>query len=321
MRRSKATRGQDRRRSVERYFARLETLLLNGRVAGLGWPGPIMNRSQAKPALAAAVVAARAAGQLMRDNLRAAKKVNEATQHDIKLELDVRCQKRIERGLRRAFPEIPILGEEGMVGDPAAPVRWVVDPIDGTVNFSYGIPHACVSIALQVQRPNSKVQSPASKVTEHGTRDTESFHSLVGVVYDPFTDELWTAIRGGPARLNGRLIHVSQRRQLKEAIVALGFAKQRSTLNKMLPTFNGLIHRVRKIRIMGAAALSLVYVATGRMDAYLEYGLRLWDIAAGGLMVECAGGRFRATPVRGLHTYAITASNRWLAGALEKSRR
>jgi myo-inositol-1(or 4)-monophosphatase len=280
-----------------------------------------MIHPQARPALAAAVVAARAAGQLMRDNLRSAKKVNEATRHDLKLELDVRCQKRIERGLRRAFPTIPILGEEGMVGDPEAPVRWVVDPIDGTVNFSYGIPHACVSIALQVQRPKSKVRSPISKVTEHGTRDTESFLSLAGVVYDPFTDELWTAIRGGPARLNGQVIHVSQRRQLEEAIVALGFAKQRSTLNKMLPTFNGLIHRVRKIRIMGAAALSLVYVATGRMDAYLEYGLGLWDIAAGGLIVECAGGRFRSTPVKGLHAYAITASNRWLAGALEKARR
>jgi len=72
--------------------------------------------------------------------------------------------------------------------------------------------------------------------------------------------------------------------------VALGFAKHSSTLNRMLPTFNSLIHRVRKIRIMGAAALSMVYVATGRMDAYVEYGLRLWDIAAGGLILECAGG-------------------------------
>ena len=86
----------------------------------------------------------------------------------------------------------------------------------------------------------------------------------------------------------------------------------------MLPTFNGLIHRVRKIRIMGAAALSLVYVATGRMDAYLEYGLRLWDIAAGGLIVECAGGEFRQAAVDGEYAYEILASNRWLAGALER---
>jgi len=117
------------------------------------------------------------------------------------------------------------------------------------------------------------------------------------VVYDPFSDELWTARRGEPARLNGRVIRVSRRKRLAEAIVAMGFAKEPSTLEKMLPVFNGLIRRVRKIRIMGAAALALVYVASGRMDAYVEYGLRLWDIAAGGLIVECAGGSFWSRPV------------------------
>src|ERR1041384_6836212 len=99
--------------------------------------------------LAAATLAARAAGEVMRQNLRSAKKINEATQHDIKLELDVRCQKLIEKTLRHAFPQVPILGEEGVIGDPTVSDRWVVDPIDGTVNFTYGIPHACVSIAFQ----------------------------------------------------------------------------------------------------------------------------------------------------------------------------
>src|SRR5688572_11562259 len=240
-----------------------------------------MTATEQKKALATAVTAARAAGKMMRDNLRATKKINLATQHDIKLELDVRCQKRIERELRRAFPKIPILGEEGILGNPEEPVRWVVDPIDGTVNFSYGIPHACVSIALQVQSPGSEIQGLKSKVQGRGkgrAKEVGRFESVVGVVYDPFTDELWTAIRGQQSRLNGKGIQVSDRRKLKEAIVALGFAKHDTTLNRMLPTFNGLIHEVRKIRIMGAAALSLVYVASGRMDAYLEYGLRLWDI-------------------------------------------
>jgi myo-inositol-1(or 4)-monophosphatase len=262
-----------------------------------------MTATETKRALATAVTAAHAAGKIMRDNLRSVKKINETTQHDIKLELDVRCQRRIERELRRAFPKIPILGEEGILGDPDAPVRWVVDPIDGTVNFSYGIPHACVSIALQVRGVRREAR--------------EDFDSIVGVVYDPFTDELWTAMRGQQSQLNGKVIRVSRRKKLNEAIVALGFAKQRSTLNKMLPVFNGLIHRVRKIRIMGAAALSLVYVATGRMDAYLEYGLRLWDIAAGGLIVECAGGEFRQQAVDGEYAYEILASNRWLADVLE----
>lgn len=271
-----------------------------------------MTSTETKRALATAVTAARAAGQMMRDNLRETKKINLATQHDIKLELDVRCQKRIERELRRAFPKIPILGEEGILGNPEAPVRWVVDPIDGTVNFTYGIPHACVSIALQVQSPKSKVQGSTKRRTQLETRNAKPethFESIVGIVYDPFTDEMWTAIRGQPSRLNGQIIRVSERRKLKEAIVALGFAKHDTTLNRMLPTFNGLIHEVRKIRIMGAAALSLVYVASGRMDAYIEYGLRLWDIAAGGLIIECAGGDFWSEAVGKDYTYQILASN------------
>src|SRR5262245_48107019 len=109
-----------------------------------------MNTPPSARALETAVKAALAAGQIMRQNFHATKKINTATQHDIKLELDVRCQKRIEKILRRAWPTVPILGEEGMVGKPQGPARWVVDPIDGTVNFTYGIPHASVSIALQV---------------------------------------------------------------------------------------------------------------------------------------------------------------------------
>src|SRR5438093_3440880 len=108
-----------------------------------------MTASENKWALTTAMAAARAAGKIMRDNLRSTKTIHEATRHDLKLELDVRCQKRIEKTLRSAFPTIPILGEEGVLGDPEAATRWVVDPIDGTVNFAHGIPHACVSIALQ----------------------------------------------------------------------------------------------------------------------------------------------------------------------------
>src|SRR5580765_5125278 len=102
-------------------------------------------------ALTAAIHAAKAAGKIMRDNLHAEKKINEATQHDLKIELDVRCQKRIERVLGASVPDAAILGEEGVAGNPRARFRWVIDPIDGTVNFTYGIPHACVSIALQMR--------------------------------------------------------------------------------------------------------------------------------------------------------------------------
>ena len=103
-----------------------------------------------------AVKAARAVGALMRANLHASKRANEVTQHDIKLELDVRSQKLIEKTLRAAFPRTALLGEEGVVGDTESGSRWVVDPIDGTVNFAYGIPHACVSIALQKQSDSER---------------------------------------------------------------------------------------------------------------------------------------------------------------------
>ena len=109
-------------------------------------------------ALAVAIKAARAAGKVMRDNWHKPKRVKLDDAHDIKLELDVRCQKLIEKILRAAFPEIPLLGEEGDSGDVTAEYRWVVDPIDGTVNYFYGMPHAAVSIALQVQSPKSKVE-------------------------------------------------------------------------------------------------------------------------------------------------------------------
>ena len=107
----------------------------------------------------AAVKAARAAGKLMLANWHAPKRVNSAYAHDIKLELDVRCQKLIEKILRAAFPQISLLGEEGYSGDVNSEYRWVVDPIDGTVNYFHGMPHAAVSIALQVRSPQSTVPS------------------------------------------------------------------------------------------------------------------------------------------------------------------
>src|SRR6266480_710746 len=254
--------------------------------------------------------AARTAGELMRRNFRSPKKINSATQHDIKLELDVRCQKLIEQTLRAAYPQIAILGEEGVLGDTKAEHRWVVDPIDGTVNFTYGIPHCCVSIALQTRkaergRRNSKLKDQAR---DEGHPDA-SYETVVGVVYDPFYDELWTAMRGHPAYLNGKIIRVSGRHRLNEAIISIGFAKSKRTLTQMIPVMNRLAHRVRKIRIMGAAALAMTYVASGRMDGYLETGIRLWDIGAGGLILECAGGDFWHEPVAGEHKYRIMANN------------
>jgi myo-inositol-1(or 4)-monophosphatase len=221
-----------------------------------------------KPALAAAVQAARAAGKIMRANWHLPKRVNSAEAHDIKLELDVRCQALIEKILARAFPEIPVLGEEGSTGDVTAGYRWVIDPIDGTVNYFFGLPHACVSIALQKSQGET----------------------LLGVIYDPFTDELWTATRGGKTKLNGRVVRCSRRGVASDAVVAIGFSKSKDNLEKSLPHLNRLARRTKKIRIMGSAALELAYVASGRLDLYVERTINLWDIAAGALMVECSGG-------------------------------
>jgi len=249
------------------------------------------NLRSLKAYLATAAEAARAAGALMRQYLRKTKKVNQAAQHDIKLDLDVRSQRLITRVLAQAWPEIPILGEEDAEDSTAkAEARWVVDPIDGTVNYAYGIPHAAVSIALQV-------------------REKDGFRSVAGVVYDPFMDELWSAISGQKAKLNGKPIKVSSRSRVDEALVSLGFAQGKESLDAVQQDFLRLTHRVRKLRIMGSAALALVYVADGRFDAYIETGVRIWDVAAGGLIVEAAGGEFWNRPLAGEHRVAVVASN------------
>ncbi len=229
-----------------------------------------------KSALTAAIQAARAAGKVMHDNWHKPKHVNCAEAHDIKLELDVRCQALIEKILAQAFPQIPVLGEEGSTGDVTAEYRWVIDPIDGTVNYFFGMPHAAVSIALQHRE-----------------------QSVVGVIYDPFTDEIWTTIKGEPTRLNGKIVRVSQRARIEESIIAMGFSKSQDNLNKSLPHMIRLSRRAKKMRIMGSAALELVYVASGRLDAYIERTINLWDVAAGQLLLENAGGEFYSRPAPG----------------------
>jgi myo-inositol-1(or 4)-monophosphatase len=257
-----------------------------------------MKKAELKRALAIAARAAQAAGKLMRQNLHETKKVNAKTSHDIKLDLDVRCQKLIEQQLRRAFPKISLLGEEGDSGAINEQYRWVVDPIDGTVNFAYGIPHACVAIALQERTA------------------TGDYQTALGVVHDPFTNETWTAVRGEPARLNGTVIGVSTRKDLKECIVCVGFAKSRHSLQRALPHFLWMARRVRKMRMMGSAALGLAYVASGRFDAYIERGVSLWDVAAGGLIIECAGGKFWTEKIPGRQKIRMVASNGLIHGKL-----
>ncbi len=218
--------------------------------------------------LETAVEAARAAGRLLKENFGKSLGVNAFEAHDIKLELDVRTQELITGILLGRYPDHAIYGEEGIAGNQDSPFQWIVDPIDGTVNFFYGVPHFCISIALR-----------------------EKGGMIAGVIFDPMRDELWEVRRGGPARLNGEPCRVSGRTKLGDAVLSVGFSKHKTTIDTGLPLFEKMIYRARKCRLMGSAALDLAYVASGRLDAYIESSVSLWDIAAGQLLVEAAGGK------------------------------
>lgn len=220
-----------------------------------------------------AVVAARLAGAFLKEHFYMDKNVNESSQYDVKLELDVQSQDLITQYLLKAYPDYALYGEEGIAGNPDSEWQWIVDPIDGTVNYFYGIPHFCVSIALRYKG-----------------------EVVLGVIYDPMQDELWKVEKGGTPTLNDRPIHVSDRDRMDRSIVFIGPGKHAGSLEKGLQRFARISHQVRKIRITGSAALALAYIAAGRYDAYVESVISLWDVAAGNLLVESAGGKIIMIP-------------------------
>lgn len=237
--------------------------------------------------LDAAVEAARAAGELLRQNFQQPLHVNSAEKHDIKLEIDVQTQDLITDLLLKKFPTHALYGEEGIVGDQTAEYQWVVDPLDGTVNFFYGIPHFCTSVAL---RHHGKV--------------------IVGVIYDPMRDEIWIGSKQQAPTLNDRPIRVSARTKLADAVVSVGLSKTGLTIEAGLPLLQDMVHRARKCRLMGSAALDMAYVACGRFDAYIEQGISLWDVAAGWILIETAGGKVEMKPRTDMKDkYSVVASN------------
>src|SRR5947207_9092440 len=237
--------------------------------------------------LDAADNAARAAGELLRKSFQHPQRVNSALAHDIKLEIDVQAQELITKLLLEEFPEHALYGEEGIGGDQSSEHQWVVDPLDGTVNYFYGIPHFCISIALRLRN-----------------------EIMVGVIYDPIRDELWLGQKGEAPKLNGEPFHVSDRAELAEAVISVGLAKTGETIDTNFPLLQAMIHRVRKCRVLGSAALDMAYVACGRLDAYIETGISLWDIAAGWLLIENAGGTVDLRPLEHMsEKYSIVASN------------
>ena len=237
--------------------------------------------------LNAAEKAASAAGKLLRENFQGRQRVKAFAAHDIKLEIDVQAQELISKLLLGEFPAHALYGEEGIAGDQSSDYQWIVDPLDGTVNYFYGIPHFCISIALRLHN-----------------------EIIVGIIHDPIRNEMWIGQRGDVSKLNGTPIHVSDRAELADAVISIGLAKTGETINTNFPLIQQMIHRVRKFRVLGSAALDLAYVACGRFDAYIETGISLWDIAAGSLLVENAGGTVDLRRRENMKDkYSIAASN------------
>lgn len=220
-------------------------------------------------ALDIARAAAQGAVNLLKGvNVTAAEIRTKTTAHDLVTEWDTRAEAAIIASLTSACPDIPVLGEEGggPRGDVAA--RWVVDPIDGTVNFVHGVPFYAVSVALEVRG-----------------------ESIAGVVCAPALDWEFAAARDLGATLNGEPIRVSDTAVLSEALLASGFPYHRATSEKNFAEWSEMLRRAGACRRFGAAALDLCMVGAGWLDGFWEYDLKPWDTAAGVLIIREAGGR------------------------------
>jgi len=221
------------------------------------------------PTLNIAVRAARSAGNVIIRNLGKLESltIHSKDRNDFVTEVDQKAEQEIIAILRRAFPDHAILAEESGRSD-GNDFQWIIDPLDGTTNFLHGFPQFAVSIAL---RHKGRLEQ--------------------GVIYDPMRQELFTATHGGGAMLDDRRIRVAKRDSLEGALLGTGFPfKSQQHLDAYLDMFRALFPRTAGIRRPGAAALDLAYVAAGRLDGFWEIGLSIWDMAAGVLLIQEAGG-------------------------------
>jgi myo-inositol-1(or 4)-monophosphatase len=222
------------------------------------------------PVLNIAVKAARRAGSVINrasfdlDKLT----VEQKAHNDFVSEVDRAAEQAIIQVIREAYPQHSILAEESGLADKQSEYQWIIDPLDGTTNFLHGFPQYCVSIALSVK---GQVQH--------------------GVIFDPVRNDLFTTSRGAGAFMNDRRIRVSRTASLKDALLCTGFPyKEFAQFDRYLAMFKELTQKSAGIRRPGAAALDLAYVACGRFDGFWEMGLNAWDVAAGGLLIQEAGG-------------------------------
>jgi myo-inositol-1(or 4)-monophosphatase len=230
----------------------------------------------ASPFLPVALDAARGAGQLLREELGGTRRIrHKRSVIDLVTEMDQRAEAFIVERLLGAFPDHAVLAEESGATDGRSEYRWLIDPLDGTTNYAHGLPVFAVSVALE-----------RAGVVE------------LGVAYDPSRDECFVAERARGATLNGEAIRVSSVDALDQALLVTGFPYDiRTTSETNLPEYATLSVRAQAVRRLGSAVIDLCYVACGRLEGFWELALGPWDMAAGGLIVQEAGGR--VTNVRG----------------------
>lgn len=248
--------------------------------------------------LTCAEAAARAAGEHALEQSTRRQKIFRSFAHDVKLKLDRECQDLVESVIKNRFPDHAILGEESEAGahNSTMGFTWIVDPIDGTVNYFHGLPWWCCSVAVQLNG-----------------------QTLAGAVFAPVLKECFTATAHGPALRNGRQIRVSSTSRLGSALILTGDDKNRRKNDASFAVFAGLTAAAQKTRVLGAAALDLCRVACGEADAYFEGNIYVWDIAAGGLIVERAGGKTGHLPsATGLHQLRFMATNNKLYPSLRR---
>ncbi len=215
-----------------------------------------------------AIEAARLAGRYQRYRFASLLDISLKGEKDLVTEIDRESERLIVGHLLDRFPDHGIIAEEGEYPQGTAPYRWIIDPLDGTTNYAHGFPWFCVSIALESQGD-----------------------LLAGVIYNPMHDELFTAARGDGAYCNGERLAVSARAPLKSTLLGTGFPYDCATdAENNFTNFIAFQKAARGIRRAGAAALDLAYVASGRLDGFWELKLKPWDVAAGVLLVQEAGG-------------------------------
>ncbi|MCE5324749.1 inositol monophosphatase [bacterium] len=209
------------------------------------------------------------AGEIIRDKFHAVKKWRtKADLGDIVTEVDIASEKFVIDRIREQYPNDRILSEEsGVVGEGDSGRVWIIDPLDGTRNYMTGIPFFCVSIA----------------VTADGKPE-------MGVIYDPIHDEMYFANHGGGAYLNGERIHVSAQESLEDSLVSVSWVRRKVDREMFVDYIEQISRDTSYFRRLGSAALVLAYIAAGRLHAYMQGGLNPWDVAAGILIVEEAGG-------------------------------